>query len=187
MIMPFSAVVLSTICLIWLVLHMKLNFLIYLTNWTLIIHFITSICLLLKLRRFEIIRVLLIISWTLGWLVTLMFWLYVYPLLTEKVLKTLPMWFLLLSHGGVHLILVFEFLTQNVRMTYHDFKYPLLVMAAYMFLLVLPLKYNGIIIYPLFFDEIIPTIMILFAGVASSFLSFHTAVYFSSKPEIKTD
>jgi hypothetical protein len=169
----------SFCCISWLVSSGSVKFLIYLTNWCLLIHTATLLRLRFRKTRSELDRVLLIISWTLGWVVSLMFWLYIYPILGARI-GNIPLWFNILSHGGVHSVIAFEFIKSQIEIQFPDFKYPFSVCMAYLFGLVLPLKQFGIIIYPMFFDEVLPTVAVLIGALLISFLSFYSGTWFKT-------
>ena len=155
------------------------RFFIYLTNWTLLLHMFALLSLCLQKKKSELQRNLLIVSWTMGWVITIMFWVYIFPIIDLNLLP--PVWHYVSTHGGVHLFIVYEFLNSNLHLEKKDFKWPILMMLSYLFLMVLPLKSYGIIIYPLFFDEVIATISILLGSFLVLGIAFYTGIYSLSK------
>ena len=162
---------LSTVCLIWLATVNIFSILKYFTNWMLVLELIT-----LSMKIFSIdskkLRPILIVVWSLGWQVSILFWFYVYPLLTPE--QAPPMWFNILSHGGVHLCVSKVFYDSNIQVKSSDFKYPVSVSLAYFALVVIPLKLLGITIYPLFLVSFFPTLLIVSSSLLVTYLSFLT-------------
>ena len=160
-------------------LFLKLKFFIYITNWALVLHLASFICLRMSETITGTKRRLFITSWCLGWLVTLMFWLYIFPILEYD--KLPPTWHYLSTHGGIHIFFVYEFLQRSIDIYGRDFIWPILVTFLYFFVIALPLKLAGITIYPLLFDEVIPTLLILGGAFVVLRLSFLTAYHLQNK------
>ena len=151
----------------------------FFTNWGLIIETFTLLSLCFKNSSNSLIRIMLITSWTLGWMVSLMFWLYVYQTIDRN--KLPPFWHYSSTHGGVHLLIVKEFFNSGIIAKPGDYRWPLSIILFYLFCTVLPLKYVGVIIYPYFFDELLSTIAIILGAVAILILSFLSGFYLSKK------
>ena len=81
----------------------------------------------------------------------------------------------------IHLLFVFEFLQRNLSISVRDFIWPVLVLLLYFFLMVLPLKIAGITIYPMLFDEVIPTIYILGGSLSILGLGFLSALFLQNR------
>jgi hypothetical protein len=160
---------------------------IYLTIWTLIIHLSLFMSLLGGFMKSHLFKVLIIISWTLGWQVTIVYWVYVFPLLTEKNRLPLPPWFDFLAHGGVHFLVVLIFLRFKGSFTTQDFVYPLSVALGYLFLVVTPLRFLGVIVYPKFFEEVIPTISVIIGSIVVSLFCFYAGKVVKDRKMVKVE
>lgn len=162
---------LASVCLIWLASVNIYSILKYFTNWMLVLELCT---LLMKICSVNLktLRIMLITVWSLGWQVTILFWFYIYPLLTPE--QTPPMWFNILSHGGVHLCVSKIFYDSNIQVKFADFKYPVSVSLAYFAIVVIPLKFLGITIYPLFLVSFLPSLLIISSSLLVTYLSFLT-------------
>lgn len=145
---------------------------IYLTIWVLIVELTLFLFVLVGLNKGNLYRILINISWTLGWQVTIMFWIYVFPLLTEKNRLPLPFWFDFCAHGGVHMFAVGLFLRFPQKLKFQDSAWPVGMGLSYLFILVLPLKFYGIIVYPLFFEEVLTTVLVIGQSIIVSFSFF---------------
>ena len=93
----------------------------------------------------------------------------------------IPLWFNISIHGGIHLIIVREFFNNDIIIQHKDVRGPFLIAILYLLCIAVPLKYFGIIIYPLFFDEILPTIVIIIGGFTVVYLSFLSGYYLINK------
>ena len=107
-----------------------------------------------------------------------MFWLYVYQHLDPKLLP--PVLHYTSTHGGIHLLIVKEFFKSKITVKLEDFRWALLIAIMYLFCAILPLKYAGVIIYPHFFDKLLPTIAIIFGTLIIFTLSFLSGFYLSN-------
>ena len=157
---------------------------IYLTIWVLFVELTLFLFVLAGLDKGKLYRILMNISWTLGWQVTIMFWIYVFPLLTEENRLPLPFWFDICAHGGVHLFAVALFFRFPQKLTYQDSVWPVGMGLGYLFLLVLPLKFYGITVYPLFFEECLTTVLVIGQSIVVSFGFFFLGKRFKDE---KTD
>jgi hypothetical protein len=156
--------------LVFSLYFIKLKFFIFLTCWCLVIHTVTLYRVNFGLEKEELTRKLLIVSWTIGWVVTIMFWVYIFPIIDGKLLP--PVWNYVCTHGLIHIFIVAYLYENKIHIEIQDFKWPFLLSMIYMFLMVLPLKYFGIIIYPMFFDELVPTLVILLGSTILGFSTF---------------
>jgi hypothetical protein len=169
---------LSLTCLIWLGLKSIYIIVLYLTNWVLVLDLLTFTLLLLnKFPSHH--KKLLIITWTLGCQVSLVFWVSVYPLLPES--KIPPAWFNFLSHGGIHLLLCKLFIEKKPLIKTRDLQYPCIVLLLYTLLILLPSKSSGLTIYPSFLEDFQTTLSILFFSTSVILSSFFLGKYLSSK------
>ena len=64
--------------------------LVFISGWTLILHLASFIIIALSKTINKATERLLITSWSLGWMVTVMFWVYVFPNVDLKMLP--PAW-----------------------------------------------------------------------------------------------
>ena len=175
MLVSYLGILGSVIGIVYGLYFANIYFFMFFTNWCMIIHLITFVQIVIGNAKSEFTRKLLIVSWSLGWVVTIMFWIYVYPLFTGPLP---PMWNLILCHGLIHLGIVDVFLKSQIKIEKNDVAWPLIVALVYIFVAVLPLKYlAGIIIYPLFFDEVGPTIGILIGNISICTLTFYSGFY----------
>lgn len=145
---------------------------IYLTIWTVVIHLVYFLVVLSGMNKGKLRKILENISWTTGWQVTIMFWIYVYPLLNESNRLPLPYWFDLCAHGGVHIFIVALYLRSSETFELKDSYWPIGFGLSYLFLLIIPLKLYGIIIYPLFFEEVFTTLLVIGQSIVVSFAFF---------------
>lgn len=145
---------------------------IYLTIWTIVIHLVYFLVVLSGMNKGKLHKILLNISWTVGWQVTIMFWIYVFPLLNESNRLPLPYWFDFCAHGGVQVFVVALFLRSNETFELRDSTWPVGFGLSYLFLLIIPLKLYGIIIYPLFFEEVFTTLLVIGQSIIVSFAFF---------------
>ena len=182
-----SGAVAAGSCLFVLVQAIGLQGFIYLTTWLLIIQFILFLIVLVGKMNTKVFKVINIISWTLGWQVTIVFWIYVFPLLTEQNRIKVPYWFDYLSHGGIHLFAVLLFLRYDGTMTYKEYAYPLCVALFYLFAVVTPLKLYGIIVYPKFFDEFGATIAVILGSIVITLSSFFAGKAIKSSKTLKVN
>ena len=157
----------------------KLKFFIFITDWALVLQLVAFIRLGMSDKINEFNRRLLIMSWSIGWMISLMFWIYIFPIVNLKELP--PAWHYISTHGGVHGFFVYEFLQSTIKISKADFKWPVLVLVIYFFFMVLPLKFVGITIYPLFFEEVIPTVVILLGSVLVLWLTFYAGLYLQNR------
>ena len=147
----------------------------YLTCWCLVVHVLALFKLCFTLDRDETTRRLLIVGWTVGWIVCLIFWLVIFPSYSSAQLP--PVWHYLLTHGGIHLILSREILKNPFHVSLKDILWPLIFVFCYLFLMLLPLKYYGITVYPKVFEEFFITILVILGSITVMGLSF-TSIYF---------
>jgi hypothetical protein len=152
-----------------------LMFFSYFTYWCLVLHIIALYSVSYGLEKQEITRKLLITSWSMGWTVTIMFWSYVFPLIDGASLP--PVWNYVLNHGGVHALIVTYLYNNRIKTKVTDIKWPILVFAIYIFAVILPLRSYGVIVYPLFFEKLVPTVIILLATLSLLALSFGVQYY----------
>jgi hypothetical protein len=122
---------------------------------------------------------LVITSWSLGWTVTLFFWVYVYPLTESQ--KLPPVLLYISSHGGINLIMTIRFLLSDLRIEINDFKWPCIVVIVYFFGMIMPLKFFGFTVYPLFMEKLFPTILIIVCALTCLWLCFYIGLLFKSK------
>ncbi|CAG9312373.1 unnamed protein product [Blepharisma stoltei] len=121
--------------------------LIYLTIWTLIINTSSLLILKLDLGSQNLQQALVIVSWILGFNVSLLFWLYVYPMIGDSV-KLPPVWHLSLDHGILLLFFIPEALNPKISFNFRDFFKAIYVMLAYLLVVMVPCALKGIVIYP---------------------------------------
>lgn len=174
-------------CLVVLVQAIGLTGFIYLTTWLLVIQFALFLVVLAGKMNSKVFKVINIISWTLGWQVTVVFWIYVFPLLNEQNRIKVPHWFDYLSHGGVHLFAVLLFLRYDGVVTFKDYAYPLSVALFYLFAVVTPLKFYGIIVYPKFFDEIGVTVAVILGSIVVTLSSFLAGKAIKKSKDLKVN
>ena len=127
----------------------------------------------------SLFKKLLIAAWCIGWNVTIVFWICVYPALPPE--KIPPLWLNILSHGGVHLIISYLFYKNQVYIRNRDFIYPSFIMVVYMIIILIPFKYSGVTIYPQFLDELIPSILMMFLSISTLVASFFIGKRLSQK------
>ena len=158
-------------------------FFVYLTNWCMFTHAAIFILFIAGRQNSELTRKLLIVGWTIGWMVTAMFWGYIFPIVERS--KLPPIWVSILSHGGIHLVVVYLFLRSSITVLKKDFMWPVVFCFTYLMLFILPLKmFAGVIVYPLFFDQFIPTIAIFIGSFVTAGLGFFSGYYILvSKPK----
>lgn len=141
------------------IFFLGVKFFMYLTNWGLILHLFSFLAFSFDWKRTELMRKLFVTTWAIGWMVCIMFWCYVFPCIEAQ--KLPPVWHYISVHGAIHGLFVYELLKLGIKANFSDIYLPLSVGFSYIILVVLPLKSSGIIIYPKFFEESIPTIVIL--------------------------
>jgi hypothetical protein len=155
--------------------------LVFLTNWCGIIHCYTFFHLLASLKPFT--KELLILSWCLGWAVTVLFWAYVYPLTDLE--KLPPACLYISSHGGVNLFISIQFFLSDFLVELRDFKWPCIVLVAYFFGMTLPLKIFGVVVYPHFMEKVIPTVLIITGTYICLWICFYIGLLLKSKKDKK--
>lgn len=159
----------------------KLKFFTYLTCWSLVLEAVSLYLVSFGLEKLELTRKILITSWTVGWVVTIMFWLYIFPIVDSKSLP--PAWNYVCNHGLIHLFVVTHLYKNKIEIEKKDFKWPLLLILLYMFGMALPLKYFGITIYPKFFVNLAPTLIILAGAFALALSSFSVGWFVLNKDQ----
>lgn len=152
------------------------------TSWTMYLKFATFLSFVFLNKNPELKRKLLISSWTAGWVVTIMFWGYVYPLADKE--KIPPLYHIASTHGGVHIFIVWTFLKSSINVRLDDVLWPIGFSMVYLFGVTVPLKFAGITIYPLFFEEFWPTIVILVVNFGLHFLVFWIGMKIKTKSNI---
>lgn len=139
-------------------LQYKLISIAYLTTWNMNLQILALfICTFMK-NRFELKRKILILSWTCGWTVVIIFWGLIFPF--TELSKLPPTYQYVSTHGGVHMFIVVLFLREKFEIQIKDMLLPLGLYTVYMFCMLLPLKIFGIKIYPLIFEQFWPTIIV---------------------------
>ena len=151
----------SLFCALGGLLTIKWKFFIYFTNWCLLIHAITLLkILVLKQEKTEWTRKLLILSWSIGWSVTIGFWFFIFPIIDKD--KLPPVWHYLLCHGGIHASIVLIFCKHPITIKPKDLCIPLFVLAVYAFFLLLPLKiFFGLAVYPMLADSLVGGLIVI--------------------------
>ncbi|OMJ95183.1 hypothetical protein SteCoe_1562 [Stentor coeruleus] len=138
-------------------LQYKLIAIAYLTTWNMNLQILTLfVCTFIK-NRSELKRKLLILSWTCGWTVVIIFWGFIFPFTDSS--KLPPTYQYISTHGGVHMFVVVLFFRNKFEIQGKDILLPLGLYTVYMFGMLLPLKIFGIKIYPLIFEKFWPTII----------------------------
>lgn len=139
-------------------LQYKLIAIAYLTTWNMNIQILTLIICTFMENRFELKRKLLILSWTCGWTVVIIFWGFIFPF--TNLSKLPPAYQYVSTHGGVHMFIVVLFFRKKFEIQSKDMLLPLGLYTVYMFGMLLPLKIFGIKIYPLLFEKFWPTVIV---------------------------
>ena len=146
---------------------------IFLTIWVVILQLFTFLSILLSPKYSHIKNTLIVTSWNLGWLITILFWFYIYPQIKD--IDPTPIWSQILSHGLVHFQMVFIFLKSKFPIQNKHYLLTLFTVLIYLFGCVVPLKYfYESTIYPKFFEEVWPTVIYIAAalGLTSVFFVF---------------
>ena len=143
----------------------------FLTTWVVLLQFITFLTItIIPIKRIHS-NLLIITSWTMGWFVFVLFWFYIYPQIKGK--DHIPLWAHVLSHGVLHFCIVLIFLNSKLELKLKYYFLSVVFTLAYLFALLLPLKFwNGITIYPKFFEEFGPTAVYIFGSLGLSGLFF---------------
>jgi hypothetical protein len=121
---------------------------------------------------------LLVVSWSLGWSVCVLFWTYVYPLVDKSKLTPAPLY--MSSHGGINLVMSALFLTTDLKIQKSDFWWAILWPLVYSLTILLPLKMNGFTIYPMVFEGLLPTLIIFAAKIGIIGSAFSAGWYIKS-------
>ncbi|OMJ95184.1 hypothetical protein SteCoe_1563 [Stentor coeruleus] len=171
-------------CLIWFPLQkFSLRFMISFTTWCLILHILILFFIVIGKKDSRFVRVLLLIGWPVGWVVTIMFWVYIFPFVDKSVLP--PSWQYIGCHGGINLIISYEFITSSIQANIYDFKYSVCFCLVYLVLFAIPLRFFGIIIYPMMLEQAIPTVLIFIATFIVLVGSFFVGVRLLSRNKVK--
>ena len=145
---------------------------IFLTIWVVLLQLLTFISILLLPTYSSTKKTLIIASWNLGWLVTILFWFYIYPQIRHK--DPSPLWSQILSHGVFHFQIVYIFLNTKFQVQNKDYLLTLFITLIYLFGCVVPLKYYyEITIYPKFFEEFWPTVLYIFGALGLTGIFFY--------------
>lgn len=181
-----AGLVLGLVSFMWFPLQkLSLRFMIFFTNWCLVLHIVTLFLIVIGKKDSSLVRVLLLISWPTGWIVTIMFWAYIFPIIDLSVLP--PLWQYVSCHGGINFIISYEFITSSIQANLSDFKYSAYFCLSYVVLLAIPSRFFGIIIYPMLLDQLIPTILIFIATIIVLFGSFYVGIRLLSHNKIKSN
>ncbi|CAG9327777.1 unnamed protein product [Blepharisma stoltei] len=174
----FLALTVCTFLIIRGISIQKLEFFLYLTHWTLLAKTLTFLCFFRELGSENFRKVLLSISWTMGLNVTILYWAYAYPLTASP---DFELWHLILTHGGVFLFLIPELISSTITFVNKDFLGPACISAVYMFCVVIPSAYLGVIIYPgLTFTNLLSYIVVI-ANFCVSFGAFSIGKHICQK------
>ena len=157
----------------------------YLTTWTLIISEFTILIHFVRILKEYQVK-FMCVSWNLGWLSTIMYWFYVFPNSNPEDL--FPMWLDSLRHGGVLVFVVIIFVKEDFCLKFQDFVPTLMMVFAYIFVCLLPVKFLiGKTLYPLLFEELYATCIIIFSAVSVAFAFFCLGKMAKNKRSLKND
>lgn len=154
------------------------KFLAFLTSWCTVIQTFTFIISTTSYSSSSLYKKLLVVSWSLGWSVCVLFWTYVYPLVDKSKLTPAPLY--MSSHGGINLVMSALFLTTDLKIQKSDFWWAILWPLVYSLTILLPLKMNGFTIYPMVFEGILPTLIIFAAKIGIIGSAFSAGWYIKS-------
>jgi hypothetical protein len=140
-----------------------LRFFAFLTSWCTCIQTFTFALSLTGWSSSSLFKKLVVVSWSLGWSVCVLFWTYVYPLVDKTKLTPAPLY--LSTHGGLNLVMTALFLKTDIHVKKSDFWWAIAWPLVYSLVILLPLKMNDITIYPMIFDGLLPTLIIFAAKI----------------------
>ncbi|CAG9322696.1 unnamed protein product [Blepharisma stoltei] len=174
-----------TICIFLIIRGISIQnfkFFLYLTHWALIVKTLTFLCIFRGLGSDNFRKNLLVIAWTSGINVTIIYWTYAYPLMVSP---DFELWHLLLTHGGICLFLIPEIMTCPFTLSNKDFLGPACVAIIYISCVLIPCAYFGMILYPgLTFTNFLSFIVVL-ANLLVSFGAFSIGKYVSWRFKIR--
>lgn len=158
--------------------------LIYLTSWCSILHTFTLIYFIVSKKHSKFSDNLLITSWTLGWAVTILFWCLIYPFVSSSLLPPAPQY--ISTHGGINLFISYFFIKSKMIVRFNQSYYSFIICLVYLFGMIAPLKYYGIIVYPKFMLEVKATLIYVFGFISLNLISF-LAGYLLKREKVKSN
>ena len=155
----------------------------FITCWTLNLHIVTLFYITFVKSSGETARILLILSWTLGICISILFWIYY---LFVGYDSPVPLWLDSLLHGGVAGMIIIQTFMLKPIFRLQDIKWPIGFYFTWFFTAAVPLRLLNIEIYPDFLFKLQPTIGFFIGFMGPILFGFFVglAVFGNSKKKI---